>query len=225
MTEIPHGELQSLNPSQIVELYELSQFNPADLSQTIYFTNERIPVTWQGITYQPVPVESSGWEYKGSGTLPRPTMRVSNIGSIVSHITRPYNDLIGAKLVRRRTLAKYLDDQPTASDAEFQPEVYYVQRKVGENNVAIEFELNSVFDLEGMKIPRRRMLSNICLWRYRGPECGYTGGPVADIWDNPTTDPNNDRCGKRLDSCKLRFGANSELPFGGFPGLRKLGGL
>lgn len=28
-----------------------------------------------------------------------------------------------------------------------------------------------------------------------------------------------DVCGKRLASCKLRFGANSELPFGGFPGV------
>jgi len=28
-----------------------------------------------------------------------------------------------------------------------------------------------------------------------------------------------DVCGKRLDSCKLRFGENSELPFGGFPGV------
>jgi phage-related protein len=28
-----------------------------------------------------------------------------------------------------------------------------------------------------------------------------------------------DVCGKRVDSCKLRFGQNAELPFGGYPGI------
>lgn len=34
-----------------------------------------------------------------------------------------------------------------------------------------------------------------------------------------TVNPADDVCGKRLSSCKARFGSNAELPFGGFPGL------
>lgn len=34
-----------------------------------------------------------------------------------------------------------------------------------------------------------------------------------------TGDPLNDVCGKRLSSCKARFGENAELPFGSFPGV------
>lgn len=34
-----------------------------------------------------------------------------------------------------------------------------------------------------------------------------------------TVDPADDVCGKRLTSCKARFGNTAELPFGGFPGL------
>jgi phage-related protein len=34
-----------------------------------------------------------------------------------------------------------------------------------------------------------------------------------------TVDPAKDICGKRLTSCKARFGANAELPFGSFPSL------
>jgi lambda family phage minor tail protein L len=34
-----------------------------------------------------------------------------------------------------------------------------------------------------------------------------------------TGDPLNDVCGKRLSSCKVRFGENAELPFGSFPGV------
>jgi len=37
---------------------------------------------------------------------------------------------------------------------------------------------------------------------------------------NTTTgDPLKDVCGKRLSSCKVRFGENAELPFGSFPGV------
>ncbi|WP_244818032.1 hypothetical protein [Caballeronia sp. Lep1P3] len=50
-----------------------------------------------------------------------------------------------------------------------------------------------------------------------GTGCGYAGPPVADINDNPTRDATADASGKRLKSCKLRFG-NGRLPFGGFPG-------
>jgi lambda family phage minor tail protein L len=66
-------------------------------------------------------------------------------------------------------------------------------------------------------LPRRQVVQNVCAWRYRSAECGYTGGAVADINDQPTTDPARDQCGKRLASCKLRFGQYAELPFGGFP--------
>ncbi len=223
MPEPPLRELQTLNPSAIVELFELTNYDPICPESSQYFTNEFTIIVFQGKSYQPLPMESEGWEYRASGTLPRPTLRISNIGSYIGNLARAYDDLIGAKLIRRRTLVKYLDDQPTADPlAEFQPDIYFVQRKSAENNEVIEFELASVFDLEGKKIPKRRMIASVCMWQYRSAECGYTGGPVADARDEPTSDAALDRCGKRLDSCKLRFGENAVLPFGGFPGLRKI---
>ena len=47
---------------------------------------------------------------------------------------------------------------------------------------------------------------------------GYTGGPVADAGGNTTSNPALDVCGKQLTDCKLRFGDDAILPFGGFPG-------
>ena len=38
-----------------------------------------------------------------------------------------------------------------------------------------------------------------------------------DVNDNVESSLANDRCGKRVSSCKLRFGANNALPFGSFP--------
>ena len=40
-----------------------------------------------------------------------------------------------------------------------------------------------------------------------------------DSSDNPVTVLASDVCGKRLDSCRLRFGENNDLPFGSFPGI------
>ena len=51
-----------------------------------------------------------------------------------------------------------------------------------------------------------------------------TSGSVAiysffDAKDVPTLAASQDECGKRLSSCKARFGASAELPFGSFPGI------
>jgi lambda family phage minor tail protein L len=66
-------------------------------------------------------------------------------------------------------------------------------------------------------LPRRIITQNYCQWKYRSSECGYTGGAVAKVDDTPTSNLNEDVCGKRVSSCQLRF-VNQSLPFGGFPG-------
>ena len=47
--------------------------------------------------------------------------------------------------------------------------------------------------------------SDVCIWQYRSPQCGYTGGPVADEFDKPTNDRNKDKCSHCIRGCKLRF--------------------
>ena len=100
----------------------------------------------------------------------------------------------------------------------FVDEIYFINRKTSENKVFIEFELASAWDVQGVMLPRRQVLANICNWKYRSSECGFAGGAIADVSDVAVTDITLDTCGKRVASCKLRFGASSQLPFGGFPG-------
>ena len=69
--------------------------------------------------------------------------------------------------------------------AEAPREIYYVDRKVAENRDAVEFELAAAIDLANVKLPGRQCISSICQWRYKGPECGYTGSAVFDENDNP----------------------------------------
>jgi lambda family phage minor tail protein L len=70
-----------------------------------------------------------------------------------------------------------------------------------------------------VRAPKRQCIANICQWVYRSTECGYTGSNYFDANDNSVATLAADVCGKRLTSCKLRFGATSELPYGSFPGI------
>lgn len=111
---------------------------------------------------------------------------------------------------------------PTADPNEhFPDEIWFIERKVSEDFETVEFELTTAIDLNGEQLPGRQIIAGMCGWiirgGYRGPYCGYTGPAVADADDNPTTDPSRDQCGGRVRSCKLRFGQDKPLPYGGFP--------
>lgn len=127
---IPISELQETNPSAIIDLYELELVeglhyptgNP-DNVETIYrwhsgvAQNSQGQLIFNGNTYSQMPIEAEGFDFKGSSqksSLPRPTLRVSNLLSTVSTIlaeindVTPNNDLIGAKVTRFRTMAKFI---------------------------------------------------------------------------------------------------------------------
>ena len=220
------SDVQKLEPGTLVELFTLDATEIG--GEVFHFhagTNELSgDVVWGGVIYARYPVEADGFELRASGTAPRPKIRASNINGILGAAIRANDDLIGAKVIRERTFARYLDavnfsaGNPHADpNVAFSKEIYFIDRKGVENRVMIEWELVSAMDLVGVKLPRRQIIANICPWRYRGGECNYTGGPVATTSDAATTDPTKDNCGKKLSSCKLRFGENGILRLGGFP--------
>lgn len=225
---LPTVEIQKLEPSALVELFELDA--TALGGPVVYFhagTNQlSLPVTWQGIEYSPYPIQASGFEKTGRGAQPQPRLQIADITGDVTALNIAYDDLVGAKITRRRTFLKYLDavNFPGGVNASADPtiafpdEIWTVNRKSSAVPGWIcEYELASASDVAGVQLPRRQCIANVCAWIYRGPECGYAGGPVADQNDIPTSDPSLDVCGKRIPSCKLRFGQFATLPYGGFP--------
>jgi lambda family phage minor tail protein L len=235
-------ELQQVAPSSVIELFELRLVADLHGSSDVYRFHAGVNgknnggnVVWDGRTYTAMPIECDGFEYSGNGQLPRPKLRVANVfGTIttvllaVNAIT-PGNDLIGAKLIRKRTLARYLDAVNFPSNvnpygtpdstAEFPEEIYYISRKVAETRDMVEFELAAVFDLQGVRAPKRQCISNVCQWVYRSAECGYIGTSYFNDNDQGVATEGLDVCGKRVNSCKARFGATATLPFGSFPGV------
>ena len=226
-----YEELAAIAPSAIIELFELTLDATLHGSSDTYRwhngcnANVTGNVIWNGNAYTRLPVKAEGFEYTNTGTLPRPTLTIANLDGTMTTLlllvnaTTAGNDLGGATVKRIRTLKKYLDGEASADPhAKFPDEIWYVDRKASETRDAVSFELASKFDLAGVMIPKRQIIANICQWQYRSSECGYTGSNYWNINDQSVGTLAEDKCGKRLSSCKLRFGATAELPFGSFPG-------
>lgn len=228
---LPAAAVQALVPGALVDLFELDATAQGGAITRFHAGVNGLgaSVVWQGNTYTAYPIEASGFEWGGRGPLPRPTLRVANVTGLVGALVRDYDDLIGARIVRRRTLVQYLDavnfdgGNPSADpNIHFPDEVYYVHRKAGENKLLIEFELAAAWDVHGVRLPRRQVIGNVCTWRYRSAECGYTGTKYFNVADEAVSGSADDVCGKRLASCRARFGQHAELPYGGFPGAGML---
>lgn len=224
-------DVTALTPVARIEMFEwdasIITGNPADLLRWHPGTTiTNAPITWQGLIYNPLPIEASGFERNAQGTLPRPTLRASNVvmgdlGSMGAYI-RSIGGALGAKVTRKRTLGKYLDavnfpgGNPYADPTTYFPdEVYYVSRKNSENAIWIEMELAVKFDLAGTKLPRRQVMASLCQWVYRGTECSYPKN--APIVNDPVYGM-VDMCSKSLEACTARFGANGVLRTSAFPG-------
>ena len=126
------------------------------------------------VDYSPIPIEAEGFESTGQGTLPRPKIRINNVGALgalqgpLFTTMRDYNDLLGAKITRYKTLGKYLYGNTTQDyDAHFPPDVYLINQKTAQNPIYVEWELAPYFDCQGIKLPRRLILKDICQLRYR----------------------------------------------------------
>lgn len=190
-------EIQRLQPDTLVNLYVLdaTALTGGGLFRFYPGTDQnQQPVVWQGVEYAPFPCEVKGFEYSGQGSPPRPSLMLANVGGMISSLLFNFEDLIGAKVVRKRTFAKFLDGQPQASPTTFLPdEVYFVERKVSETKFMVELELTTSMELDDVALPRRRVVANLCAWQYRSGECGWAGnGVTADRDDNPLG-PGTDR--------------------------------
>ena len=226
-----YEELSKLNPSAIIELFEVRLDSTLHGSSDVYRfhagTNAAVSgnIVFNSQTYTRIPVKADGFEYSNTGSLPRPTLTISNLDGTMTTLlllvnaTSAGNDLGGAEVRRIRTLKKFLDGETTADpNAKFPDERWFIDRKSNESRDSVTFELASKFDLAGQKLPKRQIIANVCQWKYRSSECSYTGSNYFDVNGNTVTTLAADVCGKRVESCKLRFGNTAELPFGSFPG-------
>lgn len=208
-------QLISINPDAIIELYEIDfsslqsnfqeffheygvQLNVDPIYRFTPMINGNNPIVWQGKSYQAMPVKMQGFEHKTEGSLPRPTLSLANPEGLFSKIVYSNQDFLNCKVVRKRTFARFLDDENFQNKnlnneyknpfgesdikAYFPDDVYYIHRKTLENKEEIQFELVSPLELENAWIPARTVMSNYCNWTYRcDVGCGYKGLAIETL--------------------------------------------
>ena len=169
------SSLQDINPSAIIELFTLQLSTALHGANTVYRfhagsnLNANGKIVWATNEYLRFPIQASGFAFQ-KGQLPRPKLIISNATGLISSILLSVNeettgnDLTGATVTRIRTLAKFIDPvnfadgtNATADNtAEFPQEIYYIDRKSGETRDVVSWELAAVFDLAGIRVPKRQ---------------------------------------------------------------------
>ena len=203
--------VQSINSSLVKDSNEIGLFpNFEQGKENILRFHNNIKVfnsyiIWQGKTFFPAPIMAEGFEITSRGVLPSPTLSLTSQTeegiealSIIRRVIRKYGDIVGAKVTRIRTFAKFLDknnfsdiSNPDSQRGiyasnfpeEYEPDpyaelprdVFFVERKASEDKNSINYELSSSLDVEGVKLPRRVVTASKCGFTYRGCGCFYEG--------------------------------------------------
>ena len=198
-------DYQEVNP--VLPNFEDSKDNILRFHNNIRVFNSYI--FWQGKTFFPAPIQAEGYEISSRGILPTPRLSMSSqsdqeteILSLIRRSIRKYGDIVGAKVTRIRTYAKFLDKNNFADIAKYDgtdgsylsafPEgyepdpyaelprdIFFIERKASESKTAIVYELSSSLDVEGIKLPRRTVQSKKCGFAYRGCGCFYESAENA----------------------------------------------
>jgi lambda family phage minor tail protein L len=185
-----------------------------------------------GVTYTPIPMEAQGFEYRGTGALPQPTVIISNLYGAMNVLFANYGELLGVPITRIRILARWLDDGATPDPtAELGRDTFVIAQKTSHTAMAVTFKLAWRMDQEGTVLPRRLVLRDICTHIYRRwtgsafdyalATCPYTGAAMFDTANAPTSDGSQDQCSRRLSGCKLRFPGQA-LPTRAFPAVGRI---
>jgi lambda family phage minor tail protein L len=189
----------------IIDLLELD-FNPLgyNLIQRMHPHEIGQPIIFNGQTYAPVPLKMEGFETSTRG-LPTPKIQIGNALGTISALLTQFEGLQGAKFTRFNTLAKYLNLPTNPNYILGDPDVFFVDRASEETRISVTFELRSVFEVNGLNLPRRYITQNNCTALFKSAECGYTGP--------------NTSCTRNLAGCSANFGSNAILNINAFPGV------
>ena len=217
-------EISELEQSALVELWDID-FRPlgGELFRFCNQVNEKgKAVVWKGNRYDPYPIQGTGFELSTEGASARPKLVLANVSGLVTAAVHEYGQMLGVKVVRRLTFAKFLDavnfeqGNPEADPTQEVTQSFLVERIGSLDANQATIELATPAESDSSVVPSRIMLTNVCCWTYRGEGCGYTGHPVADVNDKATDDASLDACSHRITGCRARFGATAVLPFGGW---------
>lgn len=176
--------------SDLVELYQIETSSGYEYFTTyptsVTFRDYFSPYTLQ--TYNPLPITFTGYESKADGAYSRPRITFANILTTFKNAIGVSNDdLIGRKIIRRKTLASQLGSNPPI---ELPKQIFILDRVESESPTQIIFELAAPFDLAGINIPGRYIIPNTCAWVYQGNAADRTLQKIGGCtWRQDNSNP------------------------------------
>ena len=181
------NDLVMASDEGIISLFEITVG-----SSTLKFHAENTEnnIEFGGGIYKPFPMLIEGIEITSEGAQSRPTLTIPNVESVLRSDTTisteldstdfEIEDLMGERFTRRQTLAKYIDQG--GAEYEFPKAEYIIDRVASKNQLMIQFELSSPFDLSGVRVPSRQVTGKYCPWVYKQWAASNTDVRSACYW-------------------------------------------
>lgn len=160
------GEVSVSYPTSFTNYQPKILFNSNSNSNKLDFITELRNIT------------TSGFKFYASGTTNLNTHTFNFIAtdyqpilSTPTGITQTFSNFYNFGSIGDSELPKYKNASNT--EVELTPDIFYIDRKIQEDSTNAVYELASLLDIEGVKLPGRVLLSQNCPFHYRGEGCVY----------------------------------------------------
>ena len=128
-------------------------------------------------SFYPIPIEIEGLEYTAESAMPHPTITIGNI-------QLPGWDpesLLGARIQYIQTFKKQ-----RGTDISLPIQTFIIDSIKEETFAFIQYELVAPYDLQDVKLPRRRIVGGQCPWLYKGAsQVNYQSRSALIATDRP----------------------------------------
>lgn len=178
-------------------LLDIAVVDPVTLAtvETLHLARNVDPVVYNGNTYAPAAFDIS--LKSEAGSQQEISLSIKDYTLAIQQTMQDYGGGIGFNVTAMVVNAGNLGQGPEVAE--------YFQVTAAETaNYVCTFTLGAENNIT-KAFPRRRQSKDYCQWRYKGPECGYTG-PM----------PSCDLSLKGANGCKAH---QNVVHFGAFPGI------
>lgn len=194
MKELGNSFNQELNKKDGEALIRLFEFNYNE-DNWLYFTDADIDITYDNNTYTKFPITIDKITETKEGTLPRLSIKISNVSKYIGGYVEDYDGFRGKKVIIRTCFLSTLNTSDHIID------------KLNIDSVNIDalnvtFSCTPIFSILNVTLPYRKFSRNFCMWKFKGDECCYNGSDTI--------------CNKSFSDCKSK---GNQSRFGGFPGV------
>jgi lambda family phage minor tail protein L len=149
---------EQLTGANKIELIDLD-LNSIGVNAVLRFFNEQqtngTAVAYQGNTYTPWPIQTSGFEDSTGLESATPSITTANYGAVTALFVN--YDLRNCEVVRHVIYESDLDGMPGANPNNYlSRKTWYVSR-TGDNQITAFVALRNALEIRGIEIPRRKM--------------------------------------------------------------------